>query len=115
MSRSAGRVLIIPKGEYNASTQYSMLDLVEYNGCGYVAKQATKGNLPTNDTYWQQMGTTGGGGDPSTYMLIDGSNAEILKFSEDTSQSISHVDITKEAGEEKSVLLEIHVDRKSVV
>lgn len=50
---SAGRVLIIPKGEYNAATAYSMLDLVSYNGSSYIAKQSTTGNLPTNPTYWQ--------------------------------------------------------------
>ena len=50
---SAGRVLIMPKGEYDASTTYSMLDLVSYNGSSYVAKQSTTGNLPTNTTYWQ--------------------------------------------------------------
>lgn len=114
MSRSAGRVLIIPKGEYSATTQYYMLDLVEYNGCGYVAKQATKGNLPTNTTYWQQMGTTGGGGgDPSTYMLIDGSNAEILKFSEGQTYTIPHVNITKESGENKTVYMTVYVKNDS--
>lgn len=50
---SAGRVLIIPRGEYDATTSYSPLDLVSYNGSSYIAKQNTTGNLPTNTTYWQ--------------------------------------------------------------
>lgn len=50
---SAGRVLLMPKGEYNAATTYEMLDLVSYNGSSYVAKGTTTGNLPTNTTYWQ--------------------------------------------------------------
>lgn len=50
---SAGRVLIMPKGEYDATATYGMLDLVSYNGSSYVAKKSTTGNLPTNTTYWQ--------------------------------------------------------------
>ena len=53
MSASAGRVLIIPKGTYNAGTSYDMLDSVFYNGNSYIAKQSTLGNLPTDSTYWQ--------------------------------------------------------------
>lgn len=55
MSTSAGRVLIIPKGDYNAATTYAMLDMVYYNGSSYVCKQPSTGNLPTNTTYWQIM------------------------------------------------------------
>lgn len=112
MSRSAGRVLIIPQGEYSATKQYYMLDLVEYNGCGYVAKQATKGNLPTDQNYWQQMGTTGGGGG-GNYMFIDGSNAEILKFSENQTHTIDHVDITKAEGENQTVYMTVNVKYNS--
>lgn len=55
MSASAGRVLIIPKGTYDASATYHMLDLVVYDGSSYIAKQTTTGNLPTNTTYWQLL------------------------------------------------------------
>ena len=50
---SAGRVLLMPKGEYNAATTYQLLDIVSYNGSSYIAKGETTGNLPTNTTYWQ--------------------------------------------------------------
>lgn len=51
---SAGRVLIMPKGAWNTTDTYSMLDLVSYNGSSYVAKQSVPANtLPTNTTYWQ--------------------------------------------------------------
>ena len=50
---SAGRVLLMPKGDYNSGTTYSLLDLVSYNGSSYIAKGETTGNLPTNTTYWQ--------------------------------------------------------------
>lgn len=55
MSTSAGRVLMIPKGDYNAAETYTMLDVVSYQGKSYVAKQTTTGNAPTNTTYWQLM------------------------------------------------------------
>lgn len=52
MSSSAGRVLIIPKGEYNNATQYQMLDAVRYNGSLYIAKQTTIGHVPADGEYW---------------------------------------------------------------
>lgn len=52
---NAGRVLMIPKGEYNAATTYEMLDFVYYNGRSYVCKQTSTGNVPTNTTYWQAL------------------------------------------------------------
>lgn len=51
---SAGRVLIIPKGAWNDTDTYSMLDLVSYNGSSYIAKTSVPANtLPTNASYWQ--------------------------------------------------------------
>lgn len=50
---SAGRVLLMPRGAYDNNTPYEILDLVSYNGSSYVAKGPTKGNLPTDTTYWQ--------------------------------------------------------------
>lgn len=52
---NAGRVLMIPKGDYNAATTYEMLDCVYYNGRSYVCKQASTGHAPTDTTYWQPM------------------------------------------------------------
>lgn len=51
---SAGRVLLIPKGAWNSTDTYSMLDLVSYNGSSYIAKTSVPANtLPTNTSYWQ--------------------------------------------------------------
>ena len=50
---SAGRVLLMPKGEYDAATTYELLDLVSYQNSSYIAKGTTTGNLPTDSTYWQ--------------------------------------------------------------
>ena len=50
---SAGRVLLMPKGDYNPATTYELLDLVTYQNSSYIAKGTTTGNLPTDSTYWQ--------------------------------------------------------------
>lgn len=54
---SAGRILIIPKGDYKAETQYEMLDLVSHNGTSWLAKKTVKGIEPSkaNSEYWQNM------------------------------------------------------------
>ena len=54
---SAGRILIMPKGEYDSSITYEMLDLVKYNGTSWLAKKESVGIEPTNNNseYWQNM------------------------------------------------------------
>lgn len=54
---SAGRILIIPKGNYEANTTYEMLDLVKHNGTSWLAKKTLKGIEPSaaNSEYWQDV------------------------------------------------------------
>ena len=54
---SAGRILIIPKGEWKSDVTYEMLDLVYHNGTSWLAKKAAKGIEPTNinSEYWQKL------------------------------------------------------------
>lgn len=54
---SAGRILIIPKGNYNSSVTYEMLDLVYHNGRSWLAKKTVTGIEPSeaNSEYWQPM------------------------------------------------------------
>jgi hypothetical protein len=54
---SAGRILIMPKGNYNTETEYEMLDLVYHNGTSWLAKKTAKGIEPSdaNSEYWQNM------------------------------------------------------------
>lgn len=54
---SAGKILIMPKGEYNSSTTYQMLDLVKHNGTSWLAKKTVVGIEPskTNSEYWHSM------------------------------------------------------------
>ena len=43
------------KGTYNASTAYTIDDVVEYNGSSYICILASTGNLPTDTTYFELM------------------------------------------------------------
>ena len=57
MSSSAGRVLLMPKGDYDSSVTYNMLDMIKYNGITYVCKKTTTGNAPnpSGDNEWWQI------------------------------------------------------------
>ena len=54
---SAGRILIMPKGNYDANTEYEMLDLVFNGGASWVAKKNVMGIEPTdeNTEHWMKM------------------------------------------------------------
>lgn len=54
---SAGRVLIVPRGEWDENTTYHMLDLVNRNGYAYLAKRTVIGIEPSDDypDYWHNM------------------------------------------------------------
>lgn len=52
---TAGRILIIPKGDFNVETTYEMLDLVNCNGIPYLAKKTSVGIAPPNEEYWHPM------------------------------------------------------------
>ena len=54
---SAGRILIMPKGTYNASTTYEMLDMVNYNGASWLAKKTVTGIEPSeaNSEHWHNL------------------------------------------------------------
>ena len=56
---SAGRVLLLPKGNYSATTTYDMLDLVAYNGITWLCKRQCIGITPSDSEslYWQKFGS----------------------------------------------------------
>ena len=65
MAIDLGRVLLIPKGEWNSTTAYTKLDLVSYQGSSYVCTVANTNQVPTNTSYWQlsaQKGRDGANG-----------------------------------------------------
>ena len=61
MGASAGRVLLIPKGDWNADTTYTGLDWVRHNGAAWVCKNTCTGIEPTeaNSDNWQIMSRDG--------------------------------------------------------
>lgn len=57
---NAGRILIIPQGEWTNLTNYQQLDLVTKGDIAYIARRASVGVDPSTDvqmTYWQPFGT----------------------------------------------------------
>lgn len=54
---SAGRVLIKPCGDWDDKTTYRMLDLVNHNGCAYLAKRTVVGIEPSAEhtEYWHLL------------------------------------------------------------
>lgn len=54
---SAGRILIMPKGNWDAEAEYEMLDLVYHNGTSWLAKKNVVGIEPSkeNEEYWHKL------------------------------------------------------------
>lgn len=61
MGVSAGRVLLIPKGDWNAETTYTGLDCVRHNGATWVCKNTCTDIEPTeaNSDNWQILARDG--------------------------------------------------------
>ena len=77
MGASAGRVLLIPKGDWNASTTYTGLDWVRHNGAAWVCKNTCTNIEPTeaNSANWQMMARDGDGVTADTAMSDTSTNA----------------------------------------
>ena len=55
-----GKVSVVPRGDYSASTTYYALDIVGYNGGSYLAMQQVTGVTPSNDQVnWMQLSGPG--------------------------------------------------------
>lgn len=52
---SAGRILIIPRGNYDENATYEMLDLVNYNGASWLAKKTVTSIAPSEGEYWHSL------------------------------------------------------------
>ena len=54
---TAGRILIMPKGAYDASATYEMLDMVSHDGATWLAKKTSVEIAPSNanSEYWFKM------------------------------------------------------------
>lgn len=75
---NAGRVAIVPKGDWSAAVEYKRLDAVACNNTLYVAKKAVPaGTVTTNTEYWMKC-VVGGAGAIATE-----ADAGIVKAGED--------------------------------
>lgn len=54
---NAGKIAIVPKGDYNRAVAYEKLNLVTYKGESWIAKKPCVGIEPnrTNSAYWHRM------------------------------------------------------------
>lgn len=80
-----GKVMMIAKGDYSDAEQYEKLDFVMYNGCSYVAKQSTIGNIPTNENYWQLLSGKGDTGPQG----IQGEKGDAFTYSDFTEEQLA--------------------------
>ena len=80
-----GKVMMIAKGDYSDAEQYEKLDFVMYNGCSYVAKQSTIGNIPTNEDYWQLLSGKGDTGPQG----IQGEKGDAFTYSDFTEEQLA--------------------------
>lgn len=113
MSAIAGRVLLIPKGAYDANVTYHMLDVVSYGGNSYVAKQTTAGNTPSADNAYWMLLSAGSAvasiNDIGDVLITSPTNGQVLKYNatsqkwengQDKGGLLPHLIIISEAGED---------------
>lgn len=77
MGASAGRVLLISKGDWNAQATYTGLDWVRHNGAAWVCKNTCTNVEPTenNTANWQMMARDGDNITADTAMSDTSTNA----------------------------------------
>lgn len=86
----AGRVAIVPKGDWSAETEYKRLDEVTYNNTMFIAKKAVpKGTLPTNAEYWSKSIVGGVGAIATKEDAGDVKPADGLSIAEDGTLKVS--------------------------
>lgn len=92
MSAIAGRVLLIPKGNYDSTATYTMLDMVVYNGSSYICKQECTGVVPTNTTYWM-LNASGSAvayiNDIGDVVITNPTNGQVLMYDSTTQKWVN--------------------------
>ena len=79
-----GKVSVVPKGDYSASTTYYALDIVGYNGGSYLAMQEVTGVTPSNDqTNWMQLSGPGLPGVDGVTFTPSVSEAGVISWTND--------------------------------
>ncbi|ANK63356.1 hypothetical protein AYR56_05415 [Loigolactobacillus backii] len=64
MSIDLGRVMLVPKGAYDATVAYTRLDIVTNGGSSYMCLVNNTGQPVTNATYWLLLAKAGSDGKP---------------------------------------------------
>lgn len=75
-SLNLGRVSLVPRGEYNAATEYNRLDIVRYSGETYIVLHDVQGVEPSNGEDYMLIakdGTNGTDGVDGTSFVVYGS------------------------------------------
>ena len=79
-----GKVSVVPRGDYSASTTYYALDIVGYNGGSYLAMQEVTGVTPSNDqTNWMQLSGPGLPGVDGVTFTPSVSEAGVISWTND--------------------------------
>lgn len=50
-----GRIVMLPKGEWDSTIKYEFLDVITYQGSTWLAKTSNQGVSPTEGDTWQLM------------------------------------------------------------
>ena len=80
--KNAGRIMPLPKGEYNSAVTYNLLDFVTHDGSSYICKKESTGNTPSeNSEYWQLMARKGSSGGAVT--SVNGMDGDVTLTAED--------------------------------
>ena len=103
----AGRVAIVPKGDYDKNASYKRLDCVKYLNVMYVAKKDVPiGTAITDESYWMKGVEGGGGGgssvidDTQSSTLTTYSSNKINEFISDINDSLGDkIDTTGDVSE----------------
>lgn len=100
ISTNLGRVSLTPRGEYDPAAQYTYLDLVRYEGSGYIVLRPVQGVTPVDGGDYMllaQAGAPGAPGEPGadgtgdmTKSVYDqhGKNTDIFDYVDDALQDI---------------------------
>lgn len=73
-----GKVSLTPRGTFNATSTYNALDIVSYNGSGYIVLQAVTGVTPPNPTYYQVIASKGDSGEDGSAATVTAGSIAML-------------------------------------
>ena len=94
---NAGRVAIVPKGDWSAAVEYKRLDAVAYNNTLYIAKKAVPaGTGTTNTEYWMKC-VVGGAGSIATTEDAGTVKAGVDIVVDSTGEMILKTDFTEQS------------------